>query len=207
MRPPGKTTKEKGKGFSREIILTGFGGQGIVLAGRILGEAASLGDHRASTFVQSYGPESRGGECTAQVILSDRPIHYPYVRRPDILLCMSQSGYDKYIGQFREDGTLITEEDLVRTRPLPEANLFPIPATRFAEEMGKAMMANIIMIGFLIAVTEIVSGGAVRSAVRNAVPQGTEEMNVRAFEKGHEFGRAVLKSLQKKAAGKAAVSG
>ena len=81
---------EKQIGEVKEITLTGFGGQGIVLAGRILGAAAALGDHKESTLVQSYGPEARGGACSAQVIISDGTIHYPYVRRPDILVCMSQ---------------------------------------------------------------------------------------------------------------------
>ena len=85
----------------KEIIITGFGGQGIILAGRILGKAAALGDHKESTLVESYGPESRGGACSAQVIISDKTIHYPYVGYPDILICMSQSGYDKFIGHIK----------------------------------------------------------------------------------------------------------
>ena len=87
----------------KEVIITGFGGQGIVLAGRILGEAAALGDKKESTLIQSYGPESRGGACSAQVVISDQSIHYPYIKSPDILVCMSHSGYEKYIHQ---DGRL-----------------------------------------------------------------------------------------------------
>ena len=86
-----------------EILITGFGGQGIVLAGQIVGKAASLIDHKESTLTQSYGPEARGGSCSAQVIISDGFIHFPYVRQPDILVCMSQGGFDKYAGHDQGD--------------------------------------------------------------------------------------------------------
>jgi 2-oxoglutarate ferredoxin oxidoreductase subunit gamma len=107
-------TKEKEEIARQEIIITGFGGQGIVLVGRILGEAVVLGDHRQSTFVQSYGPEARGGACSAQVIISEGSIYYPFVRRPDILVCMSQAGFDKFIGHIKEEGTLLIDQDLVK---------------------------------------------------------------------------------------------
>ena len=96
-----------------EIIVTGFGGQGIILAGKILGMAASLGDKKESTLVQAYGPESRGGACNAQVIISDVPIHYPYVKVPDILLAMSQAGYDKFEPLLVEETRLLIDQDLV----------------------------------------------------------------------------------------------
>ena len=106
-------TEKQEKPRRQEIIFTGFGGQGIVLAGRILGRAAALGDHKESTLVQSYGPEARGGACSAQVIISEAAIHYPHVRHPDILVCMSQGGFDKFIGQLHEKGVLLTDQDLV----------------------------------------------------------------------------------------------
>lgn len=177
------------------------------MAGRILGEAAVIGDHRQGTFVQSYGPEARGGEASAQVIIASSSIPYPYVRKPDILVCMSQGGYDKYIGQLKEDGILIIEEDVVTPGGFKGSHIFAIPATRMAEEMGRAMMANIIMVGFFTAVTGILSHDAVKSAVLRAVPKGTEEKNIQALNKGHEFGLATIKSSQKKAAGRAVVAG
>ncbi|MBL7181204.1 MAG: 2-oxoacid:acceptor oxidoreductase family protein, partial [Desulfobacterales bacterium] len=97
-----------------EIIITGFGGQGIILAGFILGKAAAIGDKMESTLIQSYGPESRGGSCSAQVVISRETIHYPYVTTPDILVCMSQSGYDKLSRQMKKNGILIIDQDLVR---------------------------------------------------------------------------------------------
>lgn len=182
----------------KEILFTGFGGQGIVLAGMIVGRAASLGDHRESTLTQSYGPEARGGACSAQVIIADKPIHYPYVRRPDVLVCLSQGGYDKYIVWLKEDGLLLLDQDLVRPHGERSGPTYAIPATRFAEELGRRMMANIVMVGFFTAVTQAVSLQAARETVQALVPKGTEKMNVAAFDKGYEFGLAVLKGRRKK---------
>ena len=192
-------TKQKKK----EIIITGFGGQGIILAGFILGKAASIGDHMESTLIQSYGPESRGGSCSAQVVISDEMIHYPYVSHPDILVCMSQSGYDKLIKQMRQKGTLIVDQDLVRPSRGLKCDFFSIPATRMAEELGRKMMANIIMLGFLTAVTNIISKDAAQKAVAESVPKGTEKLNIKSFKKGHDYGLATLKGRRKKAEGQA----
>ena len=182
-----------------EVIVTGFGGQGIVLAGKILGMAAALGDHRESTLVQSYGPESRGGACCAQVIISEKTIQYPYVKMADVLVCMSQSAYEKYKSQIKSEGYLITDRDLVN--PDGQREVFDIPATRMAEELGRTMMANIIMIGFVTAVTALISEKAAREAVKSSVPKGTEEMNLKAFTRGFEYGQSKLKGREKKAAG------
>ena len=190
----GKVSAEK-----QEILFTGFGGQGIVLAGRILGKAAAIGDHRNSTLVQAYGPEARGGACSAQVIISDGAIHYPYVRKPAILVCMSQAGFDKFIDQMAENGVLLIDQDLVAPPGEKAKDCFSIPSTRLAEEMGRKMMANIIMFGFFTAVTGAVSVDAARKAVRESVPKGTEDMNTSAFNKGYDYGIAVLKGRQKKA--------
>lgn len=184
--------------MKKEILFTGFGGQGIVLAGRILGQAAVIGDHLQSTLIQSYGPEARGGACSAQVIISEKAIHYPYVRQPDILVCMSQSGFDKFIGQLQEGGTLLIDQDLVQPRGAT-MEPFAVPSTRLAEELGRKMMANIIMLGFVTAVTGVISVDAARATVEASVPRGTEEMNARAFSKGLDYGMAVLKGREKKA--------
>lgn len=188
--------------LKREVLITGFGGQGIVLAGQVMGTAASLRDHLQSTLTQSYGPEARGGACSAQIIIADAPIHYPYVRNPDILVCMSQAGYDKYSDILKENGVLIIDQDMVRTPEKHGGDLFPIPATRMAEALGKKMMANIVMLGFVTAVTGAVSLEAMLASVADSVPKGTEEANIAAFNKGYDYGQAVLKGRQKKAAGK-----
>jgi 2-oxoglutarate ferredoxin oxidoreductase subunit gamma len=192
----------------KEIVFTGFGGQGIVLAGRIVGEAASLGDHRESTLTQSYGPEARGGACSAHVIISDGTIHYPYVRHPDILVCMSQGGYDKFAEFVKDHGMLIVDQDLVPTvQAARGVDLLAVPATRMAEELGKKMMANIVMVGFFTAVTSALSPDSARKAVAGAVPKNTIELNLTAFNKGHDFGLATLKGRQKKAEGKKGARG
>ncbi|MCE5336028.1 MAG: 2-oxoacid:acceptor oxidoreductase family protein [Desulfobacteraceae bacterium] len=186
----------------REILITGFGGQGIVLAGQVLGTAASLKDRLHSTLTQSYGPEARGGACSAQVIIADGPIHYPYVDNPDILVCMSQTGYDKYYPFLKENGVLIFDQDLVRAPEKVSGDLFPIPATRIAEELGRKMMANIVMLGFVTAVTGAASLDAMLASVADSVPKGTEESNTAAFTKGFDFGQALLKGRERKAAGR-----
>lgn len=191
------TTKQKEK--NQEVIITGFGGQGIVLAGRILGMAAALGDHKESTLVQSYGPESRGGACCAQVIISHSVIQYPYVTNADVLVCMSQSAYEKYKDQMTENGILIIDQDLVQGDG--KRDCFPIPSTRMAEELGRKMMANIIMLGFMTAVTNLISRKAAEEAVQSSVPKGTETMNIKAFTKGYEYGLSKLKGREKKAMG------
>ncbi len=183
-----------------EIIVTGFGGQGIILAGRILGKSASLGDKKESTFVQAYGPESRGGACNAQVIISDKPINYPYVTQPHILVAMSQAGFDKFASDLTAAAILLIDQDLVRPDNAP-CDHFAIPASRMAENMGNIMMANIIMLGFCTAITQAVSKKAAETTIAGSVPKGTEDRNVEAFNKGFDYGMSTLKGREKRAAG------
>ena len=185
-----------------EIIVTGFGGQGIILAGRILGMSASLGDKKESTLVQAYGPESRGGACNAQVIISDRPIHYPYVNTPKILVAMSQAGYDKFGPALAPDSVLLVDQDLVDPDNAA-CDHYAIPATRMAENLGNKMMANIIMLGFCTAITRAVSSEAAQATIARSVPKGTEERNIEAFTKGFDYGLSTLKGREKRAAGQA----
>jgi len=198
-------TKAAATTTKKEILVTGFGGQGVVLIGSILGKAAALGDHRESTQVQSYGPESRGGYCCSQIIIDDKQIQYPYVRRPDILVCMSQTGYDKYSYMILDTTMLIIDQDLVKPTGF-DRDYLSIPATRLAEEMGRKMIANIVMLGFFSSVTQAVSRKSVEEAVKDSVPKGTEEMNLNAFKKGWDYGAAMLKGREKKAAGHAGVA-
>jgi len=185
----------------KEIIITGFGGQGIVLAGQILGKSASLIDQRDSTLTQSYGPEARGGACSAQVIISSSTIHYPYVRNPDILVCLSQEGYNKFHGLVKESGTIMVDQDLITAVASGGGEFFSVPATRMAEELGNKMMANVVMLGFFTAITGAVSANAVRGTVADTVPKRTIDKNVAAFNKGYDYGLAILKGRRKKATG------
>ncbi len=186
----------------QEIVITGFGGQGIVLAGQILGKAASLIDQKESTLTQSYGPEARGGACSAQVIISPSAVHYPYVRNPDILVCLSQEGYNKFHGMMKEKGMVLVDQDLITGIMSGIHDLYVIPATRMAEELGSKMMANVVMLGFFTAITNAVSPGALRGTVAETVPARTREKNLAAFDKGYDYGLATLKGRRKKAAGR-----
>ncbi len=185
-------------GLERQIFITGFGGQGIVMAGDILGKAATLYDRKHATMMQTYGPEARGGSCSSQVIISDREILFPNVREPEVLVCMSQEGYTKNVKSLRRGGTLIWDTDLVKSRKSAAGlTTYNIPATRFAEELGNAMMGNIVMLGFLAAVENVVSAEALREAVADSVPPATKENNLKAFDRGREYGEAILKGRAK----------
>ncbi|MFW6136349.1 MAG: 2-oxoacid:acceptor oxidoreductase family protein [Chloroflexota bacterium] len=175
-----------------EIRLSGFGGQGIIRSGEIVGRAAALYDGRYATFTQSYGPESRGGACAAQVIIADDPVElsYPHLVDPQILIIMSQGAYNKYVPGFRQDGLLVVDEDLVELDESADPlRVIGIPATRLAEELGRRIVANVVMLGFVAAMTDIVSPEAMQKAVLDSVPKGTEELNTRAFETGFDYGR------------------
>jgi 2-oxoglutarate ferredoxin oxidoreductase subunit gamma len=175
-----------------EIRLGGFGGQGIILAGSILGRAAAVHGGRNAVLSQSYGPESRGGACMAEVVIADGEIAYPRVTRPDVLVFMSQQAYDKYAASRPDDSILIVDDDLVDLGDQPPVGVLRARATRLAEELGRRVVANIVMLGFLVGVTGVVSIETLREAVAASVPPGTEELNLVAVDKGYEQGRAVV---------------
>jgi 2-oxoglutarate ferredoxin oxidoreductase subunit gamma len=187
----------------KEIRITGFGGQGIVLAGYILGKAASVYDGKSATLVQSYGPEARGSACAAQVVVADEAINYPYVRKQEILVAMSQEGYDSWTGHLVDGGVLLYDGDLVDagTPPAQAGFVASAPATRTAETMGRRMAANIVMLGFLVGCTGIVDAEAMRQAVRTSVPAGTEDFNLAALDKGLQY---AAEAVAAKATAKAA---
>lgn len=172
-----------------ELRVAGFGGQGVILSAIILGRAASIHQGAFATMTQNFGPEARGGACSAQLLLSDQPILYPYVTQPDILVVMSQEAYSKFAPELKDGGTLIVEQDLVRVTDLPRSTrVYSCPATRLAEELGKRMVLNSVMVGFFAAVTKLLESDAVRKAVADSVPSNFRELNLKAFEKGYEYG-------------------
>ena len=172
-----------------EIRIAGFGGQGVILSAVVLGKAASIYENGFATMTQNFGPEARGGACSAQLVVSDAPVLYPYVTRPDIMVIMSQEAYNRFAPELKPGGTLIIEEDLVRVSDLKgDPKVFAIPATRFAEELGKRMVLNSVMVGFLTSVTKLLSADAVRKAVADSVPSSFREVNLKAFDKGYEYG-------------------
>src|SRR5580700_3834676 len=172
-----------------EIRISGFGGQGVILSAIVIGKAACIYENGYSTMTQAFGPEARGGACSAQVILSNVPILYPYVTRPDILVTMSQEAHSLFAPQLKEDGILIIEQDLVRIDKLPASvRVYSLPATRLAEELGKRMVMNIVMVGFFGAVTNLLNPDALRQAIADSVPEAFCELNLKAFDKGFEYG-------------------
>jgi 2-oxoglutarate ferredoxin oxidoreductase subunit gamma len=176
-----------------EIRIAGFGGQGVILSAIIIGKAGCIYQAGYSTMTQNFGPEARGGACSAQLILSDTPVLYPYVPRPDILVVMSQEAYALFAPQLKDEGILIIEEDLVRIGELPAGvRVYSIPATRIAEELGKKMVLNIVMVGFFGAITQLLERDALRNAVGDSVPQAYRELNLKAFDRGFEYGTKAL---------------
>ncbi|MEW6185288.1 MAG: 2-oxoacid:acceptor oxidoreductase family protein [Thermodesulfobacteriota bacterium] len=173
-----------------EIRLAGFGGQGIILAGHILGKAAAIFEHLQSVFTQSYGPEARGGACSADVIISEGDIFYPRVSLPRILVLMSEEAKNTYGRQMAKGAVVLIDQDLVQLDAVPEGcSLYKIPATRLAEKLGRTIVANIVMLGFITSVTGVVGYEAMKEALFDSIPSGTEELNLKAFEKGYEYGK------------------
>ena len=182
-----------------ELKIGGFGGQGVILSGYILGRAASIYDNKYATMIQAFGPEARGSACSAELIISDETITYPYIVAPNVMVLMSQEAYTKFSPELAPGGLLLTEEDLVSTHNLRSDVLhYSIPATRIAEELGKRLVLNIVMLGFMTAITKIVGREAARNAVKVSVPKGTEELNFAAFEKGYEYGLQMLERQPEK---------
>jgi len=180
---------------STEIQVAGFGGQGVILAGIIIGKAACLHEGKYATLTQSFGPEARGSACSAQLIVSDEPVLYPYLSRPHILVAMSQEAYRRFSPNLRQDGLLVLEEDLVKPEKLADGiRVHKIPATRLAEELGRRLVLNIVMVGFFTAVTSLLGPEAVKKAVADSVPRGTEALNLTAFDKGYAYGLAQMRT-------------
>lgn len=177
-----------------QIKIGGFGGQGVILAGHIIGRAAALHDHKEATFTRSFGPEARGSACSAQVIISDEKILYPYVTQPDILVLMSQEACQKFSGELSPTGTFVIESDLVHLdSDGPDQRVFGIPATRLAEELGRRIVLNMVMMGFFTAVTEAVGNSSMKHAINDSVPHGTADLNILAFRRGYDYGLAQIK--------------
>jgi 2-oxoglutarate ferredoxin oxidoreductase subunit gamma len=167
-----------------EVRLSGEGGQGIVLGGIILAEAAAIYDGTNALQTQSYGPESRGGASRAEVIISDGEIDYPKVDVPDVLLVMNQVAYDKFASAVKEDGIIIADSTHVKVKAGGPARVFSAPITGLARELGREIVANIVALGVLVALTGMVSRESLERAVLARVPKGTEDLNRRALAAG-----------------------
>ncbi len=184
------TTVTKTK--TTQVRISGFGGQGIVLAGMLLGKAASLYDGKEAVFTQAYGPEARGGASNADVIVSDTPIGYPLLTRPDVVVAMFQEAYARFRPGLREGGTLIIESDLVH--PAEDDTAFHgIAASKIAEELGRRIVANVVVLGYLVGLTDVVSRKSVERAIETTVKPGTIDLNFEAFAAGYDRARQELR--------------
>ena len=173
-----------------EVRLSGEGGQGLVLAGKVLAEAAALYDDKNATQSQSYGPEARGGASRSEVIISDEEIDYPKAVNIDFLLALTQEACDKYVHDLKSDGILLVDSDNVENIPEGSFTTYSVPIVKVArEEVGRALVANIVALGVFTAVSKVVTRESMELAIRARVPKGTEELNLRAFKAGLEEGK------------------
>jgi 2-oxoglutarate ferredoxin oxidoreductase subunit gamma len=166
-----------------EIRLAGEGGQGMILAGIILAEAASIYDGKMTVQTQSYGPEARGGASKSEVVIADGEIDHPEVLSADVVITLSQEAYDKYAASVKPGGLLIVDDEKVHHVQVPGAVKIPISRLA-AETTGKAITANTVALGVLVGLTRVVSRQAIEKAVTARAPRGTEEMNRKALEAG-----------------------
>lgn len=181
-----------------EIKLAGFGGQGIVLGGYIVGKAASIYEGKHASMTQSYGPEARGGACSSEVVIEDQQVSYPAVIEPDALILMSQEAYERFKSVIKEDTHVLIDEDLVKLDEGQIGRISSIPSLKFAEELGRKIVANIVMLGFFTAVTELLARESMKEAVLTTVPEHTRDLNEQAFEKGYEYGLELRKGSKLK---------
>jgi len=181
-----------------EVRLAGFGGQGIIRAGLMLAMAACIHSDKNAVQTQSYGPESRGGSCKSEVVISDQEIDYPKVVEPDVLVAMSQEAFNIYADTLKPNGTLLLDPDMVPRHEFKgNARVFMVPSTKIAEELGKTIVANVVMLGALVAITGITSPEAFRNSLLSNIPKGTEKLNLTALEKGYEYGKKLLEEAGK----------
>lgn len=170
------------------VKISGFGGQGIILSSYIVGKAAAIFDGKNASMTQVYGPEARGGACSSQVVISNSEIDYPLVDEADVLIAMSQEAYDKFLPILKKKGILLYDSDLVKILQAHTGiSAKAIPATRLAEEMGKKIVANIVMLGFATAQSNVASYEAMKNAIKESVPAKFADLNMTAFQIGYDY--------------------
>ncbi len=172
-----------------EIVFSGSGGQGMILSGKITAEAAATYDKMHSTQTQSYGPESRGGMTEAYVVISDEPVDYPEITKADIIVALSQSGLDRQIRHIKEDTIILIDDEFVDASEVEQNKVYKASFTDISRDiMGSTISANMVALGMLTAVTDKISKEGMVKTMKKNVPNGTEEKNEKAFEKGFELG-------------------
>ena len=176
-----------------EVRFAGFGGQGIIKSGLIIAAAASIHAGKNSVQTQSYGPESRGGACKSEVVISEEEIDFPKVVQPDVLVVMSQQAYNDYAEDVKQGTTVIIDPDMIPTeKKLEDVKIYRVPATKIADGLGRRIVANIVMLGAFVAITKLLDENSVKESIKENIPKGTEELNLAAFEKGYEYGNKLL---------------
>jgi 2-oxoglutarate ferredoxin oxidoreductase subunit gamma len=171
-----------------EILVGGVGGQGVILAGILLGAAATLFDGKKAVQTQAYSSEQRGGMARAEVIISDEPVTDPQVRRPDVLMALAQDAINRHLKKIKPGGLLVMDSDLVQEVEKGNFEVLSIPATSIADkEMGSVVVANLILLGGLLKKTAVLSVGAMEKAIAANVPPKAKEINLKAFRRGLEF--------------------
>lgn len=191
-----------------DIRFSGFGGQGIIRCALIAGKALNIYGGKHATMNQAIGPEARGGACSSQLVVSDERVLYPYIQAPDILVSMSQEAYNKYHGELKKGGILIIDEDLVKFDKVPPGvKFYSVPSTRFAEELGNRIFANLVMMGFFTAVTDVTTDEVMKKALPGLVPDRFLEKNFTAFDKGYEYGMKMKEQAPSKPAAKKSAKG
>jgi len=176
----------------QDIILSGAGGQGLILAGAILAEAAGVFEGKEVVQTQAYGIQARGGASQSTVIISDSRIKFPEVLRPDILLCLSQEAYNRYMPNLKEGGLLVTDQDLVNAENVrPDVQVIALPFTAEAERMNRRIVANVMALGALAALTGVVKPESLAQALPSRLPERNVPIAQEALEVGVKMGREV----------------
>jgi 2-oxoglutarate ferredoxin oxidoreductase subunit gamma len=181
--------------MKEEIRICGFGGQGIILAGFIIGKAASVFMDYHAVQSQSYGPEARGGAARSEIIISSEKIGYPRPLGIDILLAMSQESFDSYRDDLRDNTIIIVDPDLVKKHEIGRS-VYKVHAQQIAEELGNKIVTNIVMVGAFTSISGLLKPEAVKKSVIDSVPKRFTELNIKAFERGLEAGKNAIKELQ-----------
>ena len=169
-----------------EAKFAGFGGQGIILLGHIYGKSVALGSELYSSFTQSYGPEARGGACSANIILEDKFVSYPGVTNLNYIVFMSQESYTVYKKYINDKTVIIIDEELVKVEKDHLQRVLKIPALKIAIKTGRKIVANMVMLGFFTAVTELVSREAMEKALEDTLSPKVISLNLKAFTTGFE---------------------
>ncbi|MDA8298815.1 MAG: 2-oxoacid:acceptor oxidoreductase family protein [Deltaproteobacteria bacterium] len=178
-----------------EFRFSGSGGQGLILAGIILADAAAIYENKNAVQTQSYGPEARGGSSKSEVIISDDPIEYPKATKVNYMVSLTQEAFNKYINDVKEDGIVIVDKELVTDFSKAKGKLYVLDMVKSArEELGKLLGLNIISLGVLVEISGIVSHDSIEKALMKRVPKGFEDYNKKALEIGFRLAKEVKKS-------------